>query len=63
MVDGRRLSIQDFVRSSPVGGDFAGQTAEATLRAVEAQAHAHAGNIDPAEYVFLPSFLNLSVVC
>ena len=49
----------DFVRSSPIGGDFAGQTAEATLRAMEAQAHAQAGNIDPAEYVyfFLPSQL------
>jgi len=27
----------DFVKSSPAGGDFAGQTAEETLRAMEAE--------------------------
>lgn len=37
----------DFVKSSPAGGDFAGQTAEATLRAYEVEA----GVVDPAECV------------
>jgi len=36
----------DFVKSSPAGGDFAGQTAEATLRAYEVEA----GIVDPTEY-------------
>ncbi|KIM62732.1 hypothetical protein SCLCIDRAFT_15738 [Scleroderma citrinum Foug A] len=35
----------DFVKSSPAGGDFAGQTAEATLRAYEVEA----GIVDPAD--------------
>ncbi|KIM36382.1 hypothetical protein M413DRAFT_449253 [Hebeloma cylindrosporum] len=37
----------DFVRSSPAGGDFAGQTAEEALRAAEAAADAHLGVVDP----------------
>lgn len=37
----------DFVKSSPVGGDFAGQTAEAAVRAHEVAA----GVGDPTEYV------------
>jgi hypothetical protein len=37
-----------FVRSSPIAGDFAGQTAEATLRAMEAN---DSSSGDQAEYV------------
>lgn len=44
----------DFVRSSPAGGDFAGQTAEATLRAIEPDTRA----IDPAECVISPTDTN-----
>lgn len=40
----------DFVRSTPVGGDWAGETAESTLRAFEAE-NGQLGDIDPAEYV------------
>ncbi|KDR66426.1 hypothetical protein GALMADRAFT_259177 [Galerina marginata CBS 339.88] len=37
----------DFVKSSPAGGDFAGQTAEEALRAAEAAANAYTGVVDP----------------
>ncbi|CAA7267530.1 unnamed protein product [Cyclocybe aegerita] len=36
----------DFVRSSPAGGDFAGQTAEEMIRAMEGQL----GKVDPRDY-------------
>jgi hypothetical protein len=42
----------DFVESHPVGGDFAGETAESTLRAFEA-ATGQLSAVDPAEYVFV----------
>ncbi|KAF8179871.1 hypothetical protein BJ912DRAFT_1023830 [Pholiota molesta] len=37
----------DFVKSSPAGGDFAGQTAEEALRAAEAMANEYQGTVDP----------------
>ncbi|KAF9484257.1 DUF544-domain-containing protein [Pholiota conissans] len=37
----------DFVKSSPAGGDFAGQTAEEALRAAEAIANEYQGTVDP----------------
>ena len=40
----------DLVTSSPAGGDVAGQTAEATLRAAEAEANPFS-TIDPVEFV------------
>jgi ubiquitin carboxyl-terminal hydrolase MINDY-1/2 len=40
----------DFVESHPVGGDFAGETAESTLRAFEA-ATGQFSVVDPAEFV------------
>jgi hypothetical protein len=40
----------DFVKSNPVGGDFAGETAESTLRAFEAET-GQLSVVDPAEYV------------
>lgn len=50
----------DFVRSTPVGGDFSGQTAEEALRAAELEAGYFLGTVDPTEYVvifiFLPYF-------
>jgi hypothetical protein len=51
-VDGKSSSFvdSDLVRSSPAGGDFAGQTAEGTLRALEAQA-GQLSLVDPAESV------------
>jgi len=39
----------EFVRSSPAGGDFAGQTAEDALRASEMLQHQYNGTVDPAE--------------
>jgi ubiquitin carboxyl-terminal hydrolase MINDY-1/2 len=39
----------DFVKSSPAGGDFVGQTAEDALRAAELQ-YASMAVSDPAEY-------------
>jgi len=42
----------DFVKSSPAGGDFAGQTAEQALRAAEERENAAnnlLGTVDPAE--------------
>jgi hypothetical protein len=39
----------DFVKSSPAGGDFAGQTAEEALRAAEAMANEYQGTVDPNE--------------
>lgn len=42
----------DFVKSTPIGGDFAGETAESTLRAFEAES-GQFSVVDPAEYVFL----------
>lgn len=42
----------DFLRSSPAGGDFAGQTAEQALRAAEAAAHQYTGVVNPNECVF-----------
>jgi hypothetical protein len=58
-VDGGWSTFVDseFVRSSPAGGDFAGQTAEDTLKAMEIaeQQYEHMG--DPNEcVVFSPSF-------
>jgi len=44
----------DFVRSSPAGGDFAGQTAEEALRAAEAEAHPQPV-FDSNEFVFSSS--------
>ena len=54
-VDGGWSTFVDseFVRSSPAGGDFAGQTAEEALRAAEAAANEHLGVVDPNECVFL----------
>ena len=49
----------DFVRSSPAGGDFAGQTAEEALRAAEAEANQYLGVVDPNECVFF-LFLRLA---
>ncbi|PPQ79029.1 hypothetical protein CVT25_002338 [Psilocybe cyanescens] len=37
----------DFVKSSPAGGDFAGQTAEEALRAAEALQDQYTGIVDP----------------
>lgn len=34
----------DFVKSSPAGGDFAGQTAEEALRAAESEGHHAVGD-------------------
>ena len=53
-VDGGWSTFVDseFVRSSPAGGDFAGQTAEEALRAAEAAANEHLGVVDPNECVF-----------
>lgn len=42
----------DFVKSSPAGGDFAGQTAEEALRAAEAEANERQAPVDLNEYVF-----------
>lgn len=39
----------DFVKSSPAGGDFAGQTAEEALRAAEALQNEYTGTVDPTE--------------
>ncbi|KAH9474470.1 Ubiquitin carboxyl-terminal hydrolase MINDY-1 [Psilocybe cubensis] len=39
----------DFVKSSPAGGDFAGQTAEEALRAFEAMQNQDNGIIDPVD--------------
>lgn len=39
----------DFVKASPAGGDFAGQTAEEALRAAEAIANGYLGTVDPNE--------------
>ena len=60
-VDGGWSSFvdSDFVRSSPAGGDFAGQTAEEALRAAEAAANQNLGTVDPNEYV--PSLLKKAV--
>jgi hypothetical protein len=41
----------DFNKAAPVGGDFAGQTAEGALRAFEFETGQFAP-VDPAEYVF-----------
>lgn len=51
-VDGGNASFvdADFVRASPVGGDYAGQTAEDALRAAEIEAGMFVPH-DPAEYV------------
>ena len=43
----------DFVKSSPAGGDFAGQTAEEALTAAEAEANGRQAPVDLTEYVFL----------
>lgn len=40
----------DFIKSSPAGGDFAGQTAEDALRAAEFEMSQFVVS-DPAEYV------------
>jgi len=50
----------DFIKSSPAGGDFAGQTAEEALRAAEAIENT--GIIDPNEYV-LESWRHRSLSC
>ena len=39
----------EFVRASPAGGDFAGQSAEDTLRASERLENQYNGDIDPFE--------------
>ena len=49
----------DFVRSSPVGGDFAGQTAESTLRAMEAHGSSRG---EHAEYA-CGAFFFLLLIC
>jgi hypothetical protein len=55
-VDGDSTLVDsDFVRSSPVGGDFAGQTAEGALAALEGR---FGVVVDPVEYV-----LGLSLSC
>ncbi|KJA23765.1 hypothetical protein HYPSUDRAFT_39600 [Hypholoma sublateritium FD-334 SS-4] len=48
-VDGGWSTFVDseFVKSSPAGGDFAGQTAEEALRAAEAIANEYQGTVDP----------------
>ena len=43
----------EFVRASPAGGDFAGQSAEDTLRASERLENQYNGDIDPFEWIFL----------
>lgn len=50
-VDGGWSTFVDseFVRASPAGGDFAGQTAEDTLRASEMSENQSNGIIDPVE--------------
>lgn len=50
-VDGGWSTFVDseFVKSSPAGGDFAGQTAEEALRAAEAIANEYQGTVDPNE--------------
>jgi ubiquitin carboxyl-terminal hydrolase MINDY-1/2 len=40
----------DFIKSHPVGGDFAGETAESTLRAFEAET-GQFSVVDPSECV------------
>ena len=49
----------DFVRSSPAGGDFAGQTAEEALRAAEAEANPQP-ICDSNEFVFFSSVSQIS---
>jgi hypothetical protein len=53
-VDGGWASFvdSDFIRSSPIGGDFAGQTAEAMLNNIE-------GYVDPAEFVHFDLILRV----
>lgn len=51
-VDGQGAEFvdSDFIRSTPAGGDYAGETGESTLAAIEAQmARAH---LSSPEYVF-----------
>ena len=61
-VDGGWSTFVDseFVRSSPAGGDFAGQTAEDALHAMEMaeQQYQHMG--DPNECVFMISFIHFT---
>lgn len=59
-VDGGWSTFVDsyFVRSSPAGGDFAGQTAEETLRAAEAAANENLGTVDPNEYVLFVFYID-----
>ncbi|KAF8965798.1 hypothetical protein BDZ97DRAFT_1811069 [Flammula alnicola] len=51
-VDGGWSTFVDseFVKSSPAGGDFAGQTAEEALRAAEAIANQYQGTVDPNDH-------------
>ena len=64
-VDGGWSTFVDseFVRSSPAGGDFAGQTAEEALRAAEAAANEHLGVVDPNECVFYFYFYFMPYLC
>ena len=50
-VDGGWSTFVDseFIKSSPAGGDFAGQTAEEALHAAEAIANDYQGTVDPNE--------------
>jgi ubiquitin carboxyl-terminal hydrolase MINDY-1/2 len=52
-VDGGSSTFVDseFIKSTPAGGDFAGQTAEDALRAMEMQNHEDTS--DPAEYALI----------
>jgi ubiquitin carboxyl-terminal hydrolase MINDY-1/2 len=53
-IDGGWSTFVDssFVRASPAGGDYAGQTVEDVLRAAQLEAGEFVPS-DPAEYVFL----------
>lgn len=57
-VDGGSSSFVDseFMRSSPAGGDYAGQTAEEALRVAEEADRAFQGVVDPNEYVYFMFF-------
>ena len=56
----------EFIRASPAGGDFAGQTAEDALRAEEMLQHQYNDTVDPVEWflfsIVLTSFSNLSFI-
>lgn len=61
-VDGGSSSFVDseFARSSPAGGDYAGQTAEEALRVAEEADRAFQGVVDPNECVLSQLFYHLS---